>query len=711
MATEVRERLILREVTESDDWSGIVEKFNYNFDMIKAFGGGDRGLQGLQGVRGLPGATGIGKMGDKGDSGATIHFVQVALTNGQPVTTFTEHREGDVVIDVNGSFFKVTKNAAGNLAYVFEYSLTSAVLRSVVTTENAIVTEGTNPLTRWYQRDTGQVRDSHAVFAERISGNVNDEVGLYKVIVGDSKNPVTQNSALTVVNILPKAATSAKNDFFAQMAFKYRAAPNTNVSSPTATITYRELNKNETTPLGPDDSYLQVENISTGLLMKHDTISTDQSFVAVRGKFTRFIGRASFNNLYAAGTLNNSIGYVDLIIDDINKQTLTFRGGMELNATQRSTISIPTAPLIIDTTYAGMNSASVGDAYKDVAPPTTGMIVEGVVGLGTNAPSTTGGISLDSQRPINVRDAAYLFNSVTTGNDVDHLWFDAADNKFHFTTNTTYKAVGNATVTMGRLETATALFTGDSEFLGVALFTGIPKIGVNRADRYSAIQFDTGLGPGASSIYLMYDTNDNVKDWRVIDSTGSTRKLWHSGNDGAGSDLDADKLDGRQGADYIYRSRNSEPGWVSITNNSPSDPALTLASTIGNSDRLVEFRAGINGGGTFLRAYIEDDGTYYGSDFSVTSDATLKENIKVMSGNFMEMVSLLVPKSFNFKGTKNKKTRTGFIAQEVEDILENVVHTDQDGIKSISMTDLVPYLVGALKEANERIIQLESKMN
>src|SRR5688500_6144893 len=98
MAATNTDRLVLRQLTESDTFADIVEKANHNFDQIKAFGGGDKGLPGNIGLRGLPGATGIGKKGDPGLKGATIAFTQSALVDGQSVTD-PELRVGDVIID------------------------------------------------------------------------------------------------------------------------------------------------------------------------------------------------------------------------------------------------------------------------------------------------------------------------------------------------------------------------------------------------------------------------------------------------------------------------------------------------------------------------------------------------------------------------------------------------------------------------------------
>jgi hypothetical protein len=44
--------------------------------------------------------------------------------------------------------------------------------------------------------------------------------------------------------------------------------------------------------------------------------------------------------------------------------------------------------------------------------------------------------------------------------------------------------------------------------------------------------------------------DDSANDWRIEDNGGVVQKLWHGGNDGSGSGLDADRLDGLQSTSY-----------------------------------------------------------------------------------------------------------------------------------------------------------------
>jgi len=93
-------------------------------------------------------------------------------------------------------------------------------------------------------------------------------------------------------------------------------------------------------------------------------------------------------------------------------------------------------------------------------------------------------------------------------------------------------------------------------------------------------------------------------------------------------------------------------------------------------------------------------------DVTSTSDETLKENIKSIEGA-LDTVTKLSGKMFTMKSDETKKEKVGFIAQEVEQHLPQVVSTDPNGIKSISYGNVAALLVEAIKELNQKIEDLK----
>jgi hypothetical protein len=90
------------------------------------------------------------------------------------------------------------------------------------------------------------------------------------------------------------------------------------------------------------------------------------------------------------------------------------------------------------------------------------------------------------------------------------------------------------------------------------------------------------------------------------------------------------------------------------------------------------------------------------------SDIRYKSNIKRLTGA-LDTVKQLKGVTYNYKG--NERTSIGFIAQEVEPILPEVVSTDADGFKSIGYANIVALLSEAIKEQQVMIEQLKARID
>jgi hypothetical protein len=85
------------------------------------------------------------------------------------------------------------------------------------------------------------------------------------------------------------------------------------------------------------------------------------------------------------------------------------------------------------------------------------------------------------------------------------------------------------------------------------------------------------------------------------------------------------------------------------------------------------------------------------------SDIRLKENIKKIEKTDIDK---LIPVEYNFKN--NIKKRFGFIAQDVEEDIENLVYTDEKGMKGINYQDIIALLVKDNQDLRKRIGNLEN---
>src|SRR6056300_1058143 len=86
-------------------------------------------------------------------------------------------------------------------------------------------------------------------------------------------------------------------------------------------------------------------------------------------------------------------------------------------------------------------------------------------------------------------------------------------------------------------------------------------------------------------------------------------------------------------------------------------------------------------------------------DVISNSDVSLKDNIEEIKGA-LDIVTNLSGKFFTMKSDESQKQKVGFIAQEIEEHLPQVVSTDPDGIKSVAYGNIAALLVEAIKELN-----------
>lgn len=109
---------------------------------------------------------------------------------------------------------------------------------------------------------------------------------------------------------------------------------------------------------------------------------------------------------------------------------------------------------------------------------------------------------------------------------------------------------------------------------------------------------------------------------------------------------------------------------------------------------------------------VQSDGAVAALDFVETSDARLKHNIDDIHSALDKVKALRgVTFEWNEEIPHTPGTQIGFIAQEVEKVLPEVVQTDSEGMKSVAYGNMAALLVEAIKEQEARIAALESKLD
>ena len=120
---------------------------------------------------------------------------------------------------------------------------------------------------------------------------------------------------------------------------------------------------------------------------------------------------------------------------------------------------------------------------------------------------------------------------------------------------------------------------------------------------------------------------------------------------------------------------------------------------------IVAFFSNI-GGTKAAKSYIYPDGTYYR-----LSDRRQKENIKALEYGLDEVLRLN-PVTHTWLYSDATRPSIGLIAQEVEEVLGELVNTSMDGeneIKALDYNGLIPVLIKSIQELNKKIEILESR--
>jgi hypothetical protein len=91
-------------------------------------------------------------------------------------------------------------------------------------------------------------------------------------------------------------------------------------------------------------------------------------------------------------------------------------------------------------------------------------------------------------------------------------------------------------------------------------------------------------------------------------------------------------------------------------------------------------------------------------DFNSTSDIRFKENVVSVSDALGKVNKL---RGVNFNWKDSGKYSMGLIAQEVEEVLPEVVSTATDGHKSVSYQSMIGVLIEAIKDQQKQIDELK----
>jgi len=130
------------------------------------------------------------------------------------------------------------------------------------------------------------------------------------------------------------------------------------------------------------------------------------------------------------------------------------------------------------------------------------------------------------------------------------------------------------------------------------------------------------------------------------------------------------------------------------------------------------YRSGWNGSWGGWRSVVDVynsvcyiDGTVTATgDVIAYSDARVKENVHTIE-NALDKTLKLRGVTYNRTDVEDKSTKIGVIAQEIMEVLPEVVSEDETGMYGVSYGNLTAVLIEAIKEQQKQIEELRNELN
>lgn len=152
--------------------------------------------------------------------------------------------------------------------------------------------------------------------------------------------------------------------------------------------------------------------------------------------------------------------------------------------------------------------------------------------------------------------------------------------------------------------------------------------------------------------------------------------------------------------------------WTTVSSSGSSGATLTN-DTATNSTYYPTLSSATSG--SYTTAIISNTkltfnpstGNFSATQFTSLSDQTLKTNIRSIEDPITLVQRL---QGVRFDWLENNKPSLGLIAQEVEKVIPELVETN-DGIKSVSYSNMIGVLIEAIKEQQNQIEELKTEIS
>ncbi|HTB05769.1 MAG TPA: tail fiber domain-containing protein [Bacteroidia bacterium] len=232
---------------------------------------------------------------------------------------------------------------------------------------------------------------------------------------------------------------------------------------------------------------------------------------------------------------------------------------------------------------------------------------------------------------------------------------------------------------------------------------------------YGNALFNTTYGGTGSSAYIVaenngsYPTSASAPDYTWWNDLGTG--IYHPWWANIGFTCNStESMDITQNQVSIYCTAASTDAFISNVNQSSSSTFDLWNSSYGT--------------GYNWRFYVNATGNAYAYNWYSLSDARLKENVNTIPDPLNKVLKL---RGVNFtyidhkakdssstnppSSSESAKMQMGLIAQEVEQVVPEVVNTGKDGFKAVAYQSLVGLLIEALKQEDKKVNDLQNMVN
>jgi len=277
--------------------------------------------------------------------------------------------------------------------------------------------------------------------------------------------------------------------------------------------------------------------------------------------------------------------------------------------------------------------------------------------------------------------------------------------------------------------------------LGVGVYlnaTGNGTGNSNFPEQYgSFLAFDSSYGKVQFNI-------SNSNNFTFRNNWGGTWTAWNTiyNNGNLTNTLTSNYIPKWNGSTLVNSLINDNGSVITIDDGDTSRTLILNYNNSGDYSRIQSVHQSVaytplclqTDGGNVLINSTTDNGTdklqvngsaFFNSNITATGDVTafqtsdkkLKKNIKTID-NSLEIINKLNPVSYNWNSkakelnpTKTDDKNFGLIAQELEEILPELVHNmyNEEKIKGIDYVQLIPFLIKSIQELTNKINKLENK--